>query len=115
MRAKFLSYDDRREPEEISAVLGAVVENVTVAADVRQGEIVSDWASFAPGDWMLGTPVGIKDGSLLVTVPDGSTGSLLRYQTNTLLGAIVDRFGAGVVVGVRVRIERSHPPDSSRE
>lgn len=115
MRAKYLSYENHNEPLEISAVLGEVVENVTAAIDMRHGDIVAEWETLAPGEWQLATPIGVKDGTLLVSVPDGSTASILRYQMNTLLGAITDRFGGGMVDAVRVTVERTRAPDSSRE
>jgi len=37
-RAKYLSYGERREPKEISDVLGSVIESASVNIDVRQVE-----------------------------------------------------------------------------
>ena len=115
MPAKYLRHDDRRQPEEISSVLGSIIEHTSVEVDVRHGDLVGEWTDFAPGDWHLGTPVGVRDRTLLVTVPDGATASLLRYQTGTLVTAIGDRYGAGLVTGVRLRVARAERPGSPRE
>jgi len=106
MRAKYLNPNPRKEPQEISDVLGKVIEGATVGIDVRHGDLVASWAEFAPGDWSRGTPIGVRDEVLLVEVPDGSVASLLRYQSTQLLTAISEEFGEGLVRSVRVRISR---------
>ena len=107
MRAKYLNQDpDRGHPEEISGLIGEVLERVSAGADTRQGEIVDDWDVFAPGDWASGTPIGVKDGVLLVSVPNGAIASLVKYQVTALIGAIDRRYGPGVVTGVRVSVTR---------
>ena len=116
MRAKYLSNDESgRQPEEISELLGSIIEGASIHVDIREGDLVGDWHDVAPGDWRLGTPVGVRDGVLLVLVPDGTTASLLRYQTGSLLEAISTRFGADLVTSVRVRVERRGSPDLPRE
>ena len=116
MRAKYLSNDDsRREPEEISDLIGSIIESASLDVDIRHGDLVGEWLEFAPPDWRLGTPVGVRDGVLLVVVPDGTTASLLRYQTGPLLEAIEARFGADLVAAVRVRVERRGSRDFPRE
>lgn len=115
MPAKYLRNDDRRQPEEISSVLGSIIENTSVDVDVRHGDLVDAWSEFAPGDWHLGTPVGVRDRTLLVTVPDGATASLLRYQTGPLLTAVTDRYGRGLVASVRLRVSQADRPGSPRE
>ena len=111
MRAKYLGDGNRREPEEISNVLAAILEQTSVDVDIRQGDLVSRWASVAPGDWALATPVGVRDGVLLVTVPDGATASRLGFQHRALLDAGAQAHGADLIRSVRVRVERSRPPD----
>ena len=115
MPAKYLRNDDRRQPEEISSVLGSIIEHTSVEVDVRHGDVVGEWGDFAPGDWHLGTPVGVRDRTLLVTVPDGATASLLRYQTGPLMTIIGERYGAGLVTGVRLQVARAERPGSPRE
>jgi hypothetical protein len=114
-RAKYLRYDERRDPEEISSLIGALVEGATVSVDIRHGELIDEWLDVVPDDWTCATPIGVKDGTLLVTVPDGATASLLRFQVEALLDVVEARFGGGVITDVRLRVERSQKPDTSRE
>ena len=107
MRAKYLKDEPGSNPEEISDLIGAVLETVSVGADVRHSQIVDEWERLAPGDWADATPVGVKEGVLLVRVSDGARASLLKYQTEPLVDAIERRIGAGVVTGVRIAVERS--------
>jgi predicted nucleic acid-binding Zn ribbon protein len=106
MRAKYLGDGERRQPEEISRVIGSIIEHSQVDVDIRQGDLVAEWGDIAPGDWARGTPIGVRDGTLLVTVRDGATASLLRYQHQALLDAIAASHGSDLVRGVRVRVER---------
>ncbi len=115
MRAKYIKDNDRRQPEEISRLIGLVVEQATVDVDVRQGELVGQWASVAPGDWSLATPVGVRNGTLLVTVSDGAAASLLRYQIKSLLDAIQDRFGGGVCHAVRLKVVPPNRPTAHKD
>ena len=106
MRAKYWNPGDRRrDPEEISDLIGGVLEQVSVDADVRHGDIIDRWDRFAPGDWRNAKPVGVREGRLLVVVPDGATASLLRYQIGPLLSAIEDHIGAGIVRDVKLSVE----------
>lgn len=105
VRAKYYGDKEPKQPTEISEVLGSIIEKAAVGIDVRHGQLVADWESFAPPDWVtFGTPVGVRDRTLLVEVSDGSAATLLRYQTADLLGAIEDHLGAGIVEAVKVRI-----------
>lgn len=112
MRAKYLGDGDRREPEEISNVLAAILEQTAVDVDIRQGDLIARWGSVAPGDWALATPVGVRDGVLLVTVPDGATASRLGFQHRALLEAVAEAHGTDLIRSVRVRLERPRSPDS---
>jgi len=107
VRAKYLSYGNRREPKEISDVLGALIERASVQIDVRQGELIDQWSTVAPGDWPdAARPIGIKEKVLLVEVENGTAGSLLKYQKIQLIEAIGDVFGEDLVVDVRLRVSR---------
>lgn len=108
MRAKYYGRDGskRKQPAEISDVLGSIIEKASVGIDVRHGQLVTEWEMFAPGDWVtFGKPVGVRDQALLVEVSDGSAATLLRYQTADLMTSIDERFGRGIVETVKVRIE----------
>lgn len=104
MRAKYLATGNQKRLTEISEVLGKVIEGAAVGIDVRQAEMIDDWGSFVPRDWEQGTPVGVRDGVLLVAVPDGTIGSLLRYQMEALLGAISQEYGDDLVRSIRLQI-----------
>ena len=107
MRAKYLhNTDDTRGPEEISEILGQVIETAAAGLDVRQADLIDRWAEIVPQDWTTGTPVGVRDETLLVEVRDGAAASILRYQVDPLMRAISDEFGSGLVCSVRVAIAR---------
>lgn len=106
-RAKYLSYEKTNEPTEINDILGTLIERASVRIDVRQGDLVTRWREVVPGDWVdAATPIGISDHVLLVEVPSGTAGSLLRYQTEPLLDAIAQVYGADLVTAVRLRVTR---------
>ncbi len=105
MRAKYYGQKKPKQPTEISEVLGTIIEKAAVGIDVRHGQLVSDWESFAPHDWVtFGRPVGVRDQALLVEVSDGSAATVLRYQISDLLTAIEELYGPGIVTAVKVRI-----------
>lgn len=107
MRAKYLRYGKRREPTEISEVLGTLIERASGRIDVRQGELLERWRDVAPGDWSeVATPIGIRDRTLLVEVASGTAASLLKYQVQQLIGAITEAFGEELVTSVRLRVSR---------
>ena len=106
MRAKYLRTDRKSQPKEISEILGQVIESAAVGVDVRQAELIQSWADFVPPDWALGVPVGVREQVLLVEVKDGAIAAVLRYQVDSLMRAIVDEFGTGLVGSVRVKIQR---------
>ena len=106
MRAKYLQTGKKNQPKEISEILGQVIESAAVGVDVRQAEMIDRWGDFVPPDWTHGTPVGVRDGVLLVEVGDGATASVLRYQMDVLMRAISDEFGPDLVRSVRVTIQR---------
>jgi len=106
MRAKYFRTGNKKQPKEISEILGRVIEIAAAGVDVRQAEMVARWDQFVPGDWVLATPVGVREEVLLVEATDGSAAAVLRYQTDPLLRAIADEFGSGLVRSVRVTIAR---------
>ncbi len=106
MRAKYFQRDNKKQPEEISEVIGRVIEGAAAGVDVRQADMVAKWDQFVPADWARAKPVGVREEVLLVEAADGSAAAVLRYQTDMLLRAIVDEFGSGLVRSVRVTIAR---------
>lgn len=115
MRAKYLKTNTGRDPEEISDLIGTVLENTEIDVDLRHGQLTTEWGDFVPRDWCNAVPIGVREGTLLVAVPDGATASLLRYQIPPLITAIEDRYGAGLVTGVRLSVDRSVSPEMSSE
>ncbi len=108
MRAKYLGYEKRREPTEISDVLGSVIERASVNIDVRQGELIGRWKDVVSADWAEATtPIGIRDNALLVEVENGTAASLLRYQIPSLIKAISEEFGGDLVTSVKLRVSRT--------
>lgn len=106
-RAKYLRYGWKREPEEISNVLGSIIERASGSIDIRQGELIERWTSVVPGDWAdVAIPIGVREQTLLVEVQNGTAGSLLKYQTHQLIDAISDEFGSDLVTAVRLQISR---------
>lgn len=105
VRAKYLKSEGPQQPEEISNLLAAVIEKAAVGVDIRHSQLVNEWASVAPDDWVrFGTPVGVKSGTLLVHVPDGSAASLLKYQIEDLKRVLSEQFGADLITGVRIKV-----------
>ena len=88
-------------------MLGSIIERASGSIDIRQGELIRQWADVVPGDWKsVARPIGIREESLLVEVENGTAGSLLKYQTQQLVDAITKEFGSGLVSSVRLRISR---------
>jgi predicted nucleic acid-binding Zn ribbon protein len=108
MRAKYLSYGNRREPTEIGDVLGKVIEKASVNIDVRQGDLIERWTEVVPGDWAeVATPIGVRDRTLLVEVENGTAASLLKYQIERLIEAVSKVYGDDLVTAVKLRVSRS--------
>ena len=51
----------------------------------------------------------IREGTLVVEVPNGARASLLRFESDALRARIEARFGAGFVSGIQLRVAR--PPN----
>jgi hypothetical protein len=74
------------------------------AVDVLQ-RLVSDWAELAGEPWASrALPAGLQRGELVVEVADGTSASLLRYQTGELLRRLEGGLGARLVDAVRIRL-----------
>ncbi len=96
MRAKYYREDRPRHPEEITDILGAIIERVGTGAHRDAGALIEGCE-----------PVGIRDGVLLVEVQTGAAASLLRHDTAALLARISERLGPGVVEAVKLRVSRA--------
>jgi predicted nucleic acid-binding Zn ribbon protein len=70
-------------------------------------DVVERWSEVAGEPWASRSrPVGLEGTVLLVEVADGTTATLLRYQTGPLLERLADRVGGPLVSGVRIRVAR---------
>jgi hypothetical protein len=105
-RANYLSSDDgRREPTEITDLLGAILERVGTGAGMKAARLIEEWPRVGGDLWSgRSLPIGIRSGTLLVEVPTGAEASLLKFDIPALIGRIEERFGAGLVTGVRFRV-----------
>lgn len=106
MRAKYYGGDEpRREPEEITEVLGSIIERVGTGAKPAAATLVDEWDVIAPDRWRTeARPVGIRRGVLLVEVRSGAAATLLRHDTTALLERVADHLGGGVVNAVKFRV-----------
>ena len=112
VRAKYFGTKGPKQPEEISSLLASVIEKAAVGVDVRHSQLIGDWESVAPTDWAsLGTPIGVKKGTLLVEVANGSAASILKYQIHDLRTVIAERFGPELVTAVRIKVATGPRPE----
>lgn len=107
MRAKYYRERPRDDPEEITDVIGAIIERVGTGADRSAAALIETWDDIVPDRWRgASKPVGIRDGVLLVEVRNGAAASVLRHDTADLLRRISERFGPGLVNAVKLRVSR---------
>ena len=107
MRAKYYREEPKRAPEEITDILGAIIERVGGGADRSAADLVEAWDAIVPERWRHPVrPVGIRNGVLLVEVPSGAEASLLRHDSGALLKAISDHLGEALVTAVKLRVSR---------
>ena len=92
--------------QQIGDGLEAILRRLGLPAPGALDRLLNDWAELAGGAWAeRATPVGLRDGELLVDVPDGATASLLKYQVSDLLDRLERGLGTRLVTGVRIRVE----------
>ena len=97
---------DRREPEAVDDLIGAIVEKAGASPALGASLLVSSSEDIVSERWRARSkPIGVRNQTLLVEVPDGADASLLRYDTADLLRRISARFGSDLVQAVRFRIE----------
>jgi hypothetical protein len=91
--------------QRIGDDLAAVLRRLGLPAPGALDRLLDDWAELAGGAWAeRATPVGLRDGELLVEVADGTTASLLKYQAADLLERLEQGLGARLVDTVRLRV-----------
>lgn len=97
---------ERRDPEVVDDLIGAIVEKAGASPDLSVSKLVSSWDDIVAERWRgRSKPIGVREQTLLVEVPEGADASLFRYDTADLLGRISTRFGPDLVRAVRFRVE----------
>lgn len=102
----------KRDLQRVGDLLDGVVAALGGRVDLGGRALLwADWSAVAGADWANSTPMRLKDGVLVVAVPDGMAATRLRYATAALIERIEARIGPDLVSSVRVQIER---PQRSR-
>ena len=97
---------NRREPEVVDDLIGSIVEKAGASSDLNESKLVSSWNDIVSERWQgRSRPIGVREQTLLVEVPEGADASLLRYDSADLLRRISARFGPDLVRSVRFRVE----------
>ena len=112
MRAKYYRPEGPDgDLEEITELLGSIISGVGSGASLDGGTLVAEWSDIAPELWRdRAHPVGLRGSALLVEVRSGTDATVLRHDTAELLRRITDRFGAGLVDHVRLRVVPQSAP-----
>lgn len=106
-RAKYYSdRPPRREPTPITELLGLVVEQAGVTFGSGLARLKEGWKAIGGETWEDTVPMMIRDGLLIIQVPNGARASLLRFEASALQDRIDARFGPGFVKGIRLRVAR---------
>ena len=106
-RANYYSNQPKRpDPKPIDDLLGTIVEQAGASPDLGVAKLVSSWDDVVSERWsQRARPIGVRDQTLLVEVPEGADASLLRYDSADLLRRIAKRFGPDLVTAVKFRVE----------
>ena len=106
-RAKYLAEGQPQgDPTPITDVLGTVMERASAQLGSNLMRVREQWDGVAGTVWAGTTPVAIRDGVLVVEVPDGSRASVLRFEVDALLARLEADVGRGVATEVRLRVAR---------
>jgi predicted nucleic acid-binding Zn ribbon protein len=96
----------RPDPKPIDDLIGTIVEQAGASPDLGIARLVSSWDDVVSERWRgRSRPVGVREQTLLVEVPDGADASLLRYDSADLVRRISQRFGPDLVRAVKFRVE----------
>jgi len=93
-----------RELGPIGPDLARLLDAFGMASSPSVARLVSDWNQLAGPSWAGSDPVQLRDGKLVVEVPDGPTASRLRYRVGELLTQLERGLGKRVVTGVTIRV-----------
>jgi hypothetical protein len=93
--------------EQVGSLVERLLRRLGLPAQGDTARLVEDWAELAGEPWgSRSRPVGLKDGELLLEVPDGATATLLKYRERDLVHRLESRLGAAAITSVRIRVER---------
>jgi predicted nucleic acid-binding Zn ribbon protein len=96
-----------REPIPLGDLLGDLLRGLGVANPENAVALLERWHQLAPPPWAeRSVPISLRNGVLEVSVADGATASLLRYQTSQLVEHLCASLGAGLVTTVSIRVDR---------
>lgn len=96
----------RPDPKPIDDLLGTIVEKAGASPDLGVARLVSSWEDVVSDRWRgRSRPIGVRDQTLLVEVPEGADASILRYDSADLLRRISQRFGPDLVKAIKFRIQ----------
>ena len=106
-RANYYRYrPEQRDPEVVDDLIGSIVEKAGASPDLNVSKLVASWDDIVSERWMgRSKPIGVREQTLLVEVPEGADASLLRYDTADLIHRISSRFGPDLIRAVRFRVE----------
>jgi predicted nucleic acid-binding Zn ribbon protein len=102
----YRSGPQRKDPAVIDDLLGSIVEQAGASRDLGISDLVATWDEVVSERWQgRSRPIGVREQTLLIEVPDGSAASLLRYDVAELLRRISDRYGPDLVRDIRFRVQ----------
>ena len=106
-RAKYYSdKPEKPDPTPIDDLLGEIVERAGASPDLGVAKLVASWDDVVSERWReRSRPIGVRDQTLLVEVPEGADASLLRFDSADLMRRISQRFGPNLVRAVKFRVE----------
>jgi hypothetical protein len=91
--------------QRIGDGLEGVLRRLGLPSPDALDRLVNDWPALAGEPWASrAVPVGLRRGELVVEVADGSTASLLKYQSGALADRLEQALGARLVDVVRIRL-----------
>lgn len=91
--------------EQVGAGLDGLLRRLGMPAAIDLDKLVGCWEELAGEPWASrATPIGWRDGVLDVEVPDGTTATLLRYETETLRRRLRERLDGLVIDSIRIRV-----------
>lgn len=97
-----------RDLEPIGKDLDGLLDRLGMPAAPELTALVADWKEVAGEPFAgMAEPVGFRDGELVLEVADGTGATLLKYRVGPLLDRLSERFGAGAVDRVRIRVAKA--------